>query len=486
MFLRFCQLKTLIFGALILNSCSFNKEKSPLEGVSPQARWFLINSDHALEDIKGVKRHLFFDSASRIDWRKNRVKFVALTPGNTEYSHGFDMASGQAFVKHQYCAQNDVWGQYSGTVNRPPYTQGFLPRVLDQLGEPQRIIHFSKKNQLKPFEQYEASIIAGYVESICPLLECSRDQWISRLVLVGVDPEDEEMQVFKISKIKEKLNWPKVKAHIENAEGRNYTGNDTSPKWKSSELISVSESMKFFRKRAKFFKGSELLKIQKSCHEIYDKLWTEVGESRVEDLPAMNAQEIKRKGDVINLLREAKQPIGFQARFAHFTNEHYKDVLTCSKFIYAGNVNKDAEKFWFLNHIKAFYLLYQQGYYFNCSDNSWKRNTFDEKAHPIYSVNDTLKECKLEQIDMAMNYMQNFIRSEKEKLSYFMRFIDYDNQGMGTHEKIYNWVHFPRIKLTCNEDKHRRFLQNMSIFVNDVQWKMRGGHSSAYDDKVIY
>ena len=486
MFLRLCQLKTLVLGLVILNSCTWGREKIAAEGVKPKAKWFRINQEHALEDTLGPKRHLFFDAQSRIDWGEGTVKFVALTPQDSRYSYGMDLASGQPFTQHEYCQQKDVWGQYSGNVHRPPYTQGFVPRVLDQLGTPQKIIYFSRKSVPRAFEQYEARIIGGYVESLCPVMDCQKlGEWHSRLVLIGVDPEDPDLHEYRIPQIKEKLNWPKVKGHIENIEGKNFLGNDTFPRWKASEPINLKETLSFFRKRAKFFKGKELLSVQKSCHELYDNLWTKVGEVRLEDLAAESAEAVKQKLEVISLLRANNEPVGFLARFTDFTEKYYKDVLTCSKFIYSGNINQNPEKFWFINYVKAFYLLYQQGYYYHCGGNAWRRNILKENGDYFYSVQDTLKECKIDQIDMAMNYIPNFIRAEKGKTSEFLRFIDYDNQAMGTHEKIYNWVHFPHIKLTCSNDQHDRFLQSLNVFVDDVSWEARTPKKD-YDDKVIY
>ena len=477
-------MKTLLCGLLILNSCSLPRQEASVSGVGPSAKWFKINPEHALEDTAGPKTHLFFDASSTINWPESTVKFVSLTPQDSQFSYGFDLASGQPFTQHEYCKQNDVWGQYAGSVNRPPYAQGFIPRVLDQSGGPQKIIYFSK-NKLEPFKQYEAKVIAGYIESVCPTMDCPRAQWQSRLVLIGVDTDDVSLHHLGTEGIKEKLNWPKVKAHLENAEGKNFIGSNTYPRIRVSEIITRADALNFFKKRAKFFKGSELLGIQKSCHELYDKLWRKVGEVRLEDLPAKNAEEVKQKAEVINLLKSNGEPVGFQKRFELFSTEHYRDILTCSKFVYSGSINQDHEKFWFLNFVKGFYGLYQQGYYFHCGSNGWKRNIIKENGEYLYNVSQTLKECKVNQIDMAMNYMKNFIRSEKEKTSEFLRFIDYDNQGMGTHGKIYNWVHFPHTKLSCNENKHSKFLQSLSIFVDDVSWKNRAPRKE-YDDKVIY
>ena len=485
MFMRFCQLKTLILVGLLLNSCSLRKKTEVEAGATPEAKWFSANQEHALEDKSGAKKHLFFDPASTINWSEGTIKFVALTPADSKLSYMLDLASGQPLAKHEYCEQKDIFGDYGGKVNRPPYVQGFIPKVLDQMGEPQKIIYFSQNKKLNAFEQYEAQIVAGYVESFCPVMDCPEGQWISRLVLVGVDPAESDLYDFKISKIQELLQWPKVQAHLENAEGKNFIGNNSYPRWKAGELITFNESKKYFRKRAKFFKGEELLSIRKSCHLLYDKLWKDVGEMRIEDSAAQTAAEMTRKLEVINLLKANGNPIGFNRRFEKFSQEHYKDMLTCSKFVYTGNVNYDQDKFWFLSFIKAFYLLNQQGYYYDCSHNSWRRNLLDAKGNYLYSVNDTLRECSNEQIDLAMNYMTNFIRSEKEKTSQFLRFIDYDNQGIGSHEKIYNWVMFPHTRLSCTSKKNEEFLKKVDVFVDDIKWKKRSVGKDK-DERVIY
>src|SRR5690606_8699326 len=112
-----------------------------------------VNREHALEDKDGPKKHLFFDPASTINWSDGTVKFVSLTPSDSQYSFSVDLASGQPYVKHQYCEQKDIFGDYKGKVNRPSYVQGFIPKVLDQLGEPQKIIYFSQNKKLNPYEQ---------------------------------------------------------------------------------------------------------------------------------------------------------------------------------------------------------------------------------------------------------------------------------------------------------------------------------------------
>ena len=158
MFMRLCQLKTLILVGLLLNSCSLRKKTEVEAGNIPEAKWFSANQEHALEDNSGAKKHLFFDAASTINWSEGTVKFVALTVADSKLSYMLDLASGQPLAKHEYCEQKDIFGDYRGKVNRPSYVQGFIPKVLDQMGEPQKIIYFSQKKKLNAFEQYEAQI----------------------------------------------------------------------------------------------------------------------------------------------------------------------------------------------------------------------------------------------------------------------------------------------------------------------------------------
>ena len=110
-------------------------------------------------------------------------------------------------------------------------------------------------------------------------------------------------------------SWEKLQTTIQNMDGRNFSVDRTYPYIRARKLIPFRESIQLFRKRSAFMSDTEIKKIQKGCHSLYDKLWDEVGKDRVEDMPANNQDELKKKVQARESLREKKQPVGKLARF---------------------------------------------------------------------------------------------------------------------------------------------------------------------------
>ena len=497
MLLRLCQLKSqLQIGIMLvlMAGCSFHSNRGPTPdefvSVFPN-KWFGTNPEHALVDSNGAAiSHMLFDTTPEFNEKARTVNVVIATPKNSEHAYKVDVPSGQLYYSHSFCKQKDVWSQYTGTISKPSFSTAYIPRVLDQLGEPQKIIVFSnRKNygETHATNYYKVKIMGAYVEQVCPEGNClGKNNWSSRLVFVGVDNEDASLTNFKYAEdFKKVINWEETKAQVENLEGRNFIGDNTYPYIRAGQLIDFMDAFDYFKKRSIFLTDKELHKIQKGCQVLYDGLWNEVGVMQPEDKPAKTKEELNAKIKLIEGLKKKKQPVGFSGRLAAFTLRYYNEITTCEKFVYHGNLNKDREKFWFLSYMGLFYRLHREGYYFGCEQKTWLRNVADRDGKPVYNIKRDISKCTNRDIDMAMEYLPNFMNGLKGEKDYY-KFIDYDNHTFGTHNKLYTWVKMRSRKLDCSNDPNEKIKKESKIFPEDTAWKTRDIKDLADELKIIY
>lgn len=496
MLLRLCQLKSLILIAFLLitvSACSWRKDPKPssTELVSFFSNnWFSVNPNHSLVGQNGEPMsHMMFDTTPEFNQAERTVNVLIATPQRSQHAYQYDLNSGQRFYSHTYCKQKDIWHQYDGSLNRPPFAIGYIPRVLDQLGEPQKIIVFSNRSNYASavaYNYFKTRIVGAYVEQICPEGNCiGKSNWLSRMVFIGVDEEDTSIApINTIADFKQVFKWESAKAHLENLDGLNSIGDELYPSIRIGALIEYQEAFDYFKKRSIFLADAELKKIQKGCYALYDALWDEVGKERPEDKGAATKEELKTKIKLIEEMKKKKLPIGFTARLGAFTKKYYNEVSTCEKFVYHGNINRDREKFWFLSYMGIYFRLHREGYFYDCRSKTWKRNTLDAKGELVYDLKSEIGECKDADIDRAMEYLPNFLsglRGEKE----FYKFLEYDNYTFGTHQKLYSWVRVKARRFDCSKDPNIEVRKETRVFPEEVSWKVRY-NKDIYDDKIIY
>jgi hypothetical protein len=452
--------------------------------------WFSTNPKHSLinSESKPVP-HLLFDTTPEFAPTNGAVNIIIATPKGSPHAYAIDLYSGQRHYAHSYCKQKDIWNKYTGTVDRPNFSIGHIPRVLDQLGEPQKVIVWSKRKSFVDIidtNYHKVRLIGAYVEQICPEGNClGRNNWLSRLVFIGLDDEDQSLAgINKISDFQQHFNWESEKAHLENIDGRNFIGDLTYAVIKVGQLIEYEEAFNYFKKSSIFLTDVELKKIRKGCHALYDGLWEEVGKKRPEDMPAKTIQELNAKIKLQNELKSKKLPVGFAARFKVFTKKYYNEISTCEKFVYHGNINGDREEFWFLSYMGLFYRLHRDGYYYDCNSRSWQKNILDIQGSLVYDIKKGIDACNEFQIDHAMGYLPNFLTSLKGEKDYY-RFVDYDNNNFGTHHKLYSWVKVKNRKFDCSNDPNIRIRHELRVFPEDVEWKPQHVKDIADEMKII-
>jgi hypothetical protein len=496
MLLRLCQLKSLpLLTLLALSSCSyFRSDKFKAnELLSPMKNdWFASNPEHALHDQQGKPQpHHFFDVNPELSKNDIYVNAVVVTPEGSDHSYQLDIPSGQRYYSHSYCPQSDIWGQYSGSISKPTFSIGVIPRLLDQLGEPQKVIIFGGEKvyaKLADFHEHRIKLVGAVIEQACPEGNClGKDNWISRMVFVAVAVENKKFENVKdIADLQKKIDWAQTKAVLENIDGRNGGGANSYPAIRMGNFIKLSEAMDYYKKRSIYLSEKESEKIRSGCQALYDKLWNDVGVEQAEDKPAKTIEELNAKVKLITELKKKRKPVGFSARLRAFTEKYYFEYTTCQKFVYAGNVNQNRDEFWFLSYMGMFYRLHKDGYYFKCSIQSWSKNNLNNVGKPTYDIKTGLHDCKDKDFDRAMDYLPNFLTGLKTNEPTFYKFVDYDTHTFGTHQKLYSWVKVKSKKYDCNGDPNPGIKKELKVFPDEVSWKTRYIKDIADELKIIY
>ena len=496
MVLSLCQLKSLsLFTLLALSACSFFRPEKNLatELLAPMKNeWFSHNPEHALYDQQGkAQPHHFFDVNPELRKNEVNVNAIIITPENSEHGYQLDLVSGQRFYSHSYCAQSDIWGQYSGTIKKPTFSIGVIPRLLDQMGEPQKVIIFGgakKYAKLANLHEFRIRLVGAVIEQSCLEGNClGKNNWISRMVFVAVDAEDKKFEKITDDVIlQEQVDWPQTKAVLENLDGRNGTGGSSFPSIRIGKLIKFSEAMDYYKKRSIYLSNNESQNIRRGCQALYEKLWHDVGVEKIEDKPAKTVKDLNAKLILMEALKKSRKPVGFTARLKSFTSKYYPEIATCEKFIYAGNINVNPEKFWFLSYLGLFFRLHKDGYFYDCTTRSWQKNTLTNQGKPIYDIKTGMAACTDSQIDKAMDYLPNFLSGLKNTESTFYKFLDYDNHIFGTHQKIYSWVKVKSKYYDCHHDPNSEIKKEIKVFPDDVTWKARYIKDVADELKIIY
>jgi hypothetical protein len=448
-----------------------------------QPKWFSSNDEHYFSETNGLRApHLFFDIAPEFSMNSRLVNAVIVTPEKSSHEYQVDLVSGQRYFYQNYCKDDSL-----------SFSIGYIPRILDQLGGPQKVIVFGNPQKIlrtMDYSYFRVRLIGAYIESFCPEGYCEdKSSWLSRLVFIAVDSADDSYdKINSIERLAYEMEWKKVKNELLRIQGANKGQLSKNEFFRIGELLNFNDSFEFFKKHSIVMTKNELEKIQTSCTALYEKLWKEVGVDRAEDRPVKTISKLNEKIKLIQELKSKGLPVGFAQRFQRFTKKYFNEMTTCNRFVYAGNLQKNPEKFWFLNFIGFFYKLHREGYYFDCVHNSWQRNVFNNRGALVYDFREDIDKCDEGDIDSAMSLFPTFLRSLRENNKDFYRFIDYDNHTYGTHKKLYSWVKMSSRQVQCGEDEvfTSETLSGVDMFPDDVKWIPRKTNDIQSDMKIIY
>ena len=493
MIARLCQLKTLGICTLIfMSGCSLFKPKE--EKVHRPERnfkisWFKENPRHSLLDQqREAKPHLFLDLVTLVDPEKRTVDVFIETPAHSEHIYQIDAVSGQRHYLQSMCPQKDVWGTYKKSIEKNHFSVGIIPRHYDQLGAPQKVVIFGDSSESNiNFNSKKIRLVSAFVEQTCRDNLCAGDEsWLSKLIFVGVDTTDSKFaNITNPTELQTKIDWPYTKATLENMYGVN--GSSTNPigKIKVGQLLIIGEALDYTSKRSIKLEEASLKKVQKGCHNLYEKFWKDVGEARLEDKATKDSKELNEKLKHIEKLKTQGKHVGFNHRLRKFVEIYHDQFSTCQKLVYSGNINENPEKFWFLSFMDIFIKMHTDGHHFDCRTNSWRENALNKFGEPMFSLKRDISDCSNANIDAAFKFLPNYLSTLRRNQKTHYRFVDYDYGAAGTHEKIYRWIKFNPTVYTCKNDPNQMILKKIKDFPEDASWIQRDAYDSSDSLKLI-
>ncbi len=455
--------------------------------------------------------HPFFDLVPFASETDNSINFIRTTPIGSLSKYEIDLRSGKLYRSHNFCDQEDVWKKYSGTIYRPPYSEGFVPRLLDQLGTPQRIVVFGKeryfqKYEVTPTRSQRVRVIGGVLLQYCTTYPCrGYNKWQSRLLLIGVNPLDPEFKEVKnLNQLKKIVNWDEAVAFIQNSNGRKLSGSVPRPSYRIVGNIGPREAFKIALDKGHLFKFDEMKTIRNSCHALYDHIWNNIrairknGEAKMtgKELTPVNRKKVVAKldtfsGNVLSAevteaprseVRQKELEISdFSVFFKNFYTKYKDRYKTCQQFVRDTSINADKERMWFFAYLTSFFNTEDSGYIYSCSGRAWIKNPITTSGKRLYSFEKRMRSCTSSELDSAFDTSINIQAGLSSSFQEHFRFIQYDHGGGASHQKMYTWIHDLGDGYIC--DQKRR--SALPVFPQDVNWKNFKNYTKGSRDIIV-
>ena len=107
------------------------------------------------------------------------IRYIVTTPEGSQSQYGMDLYSGKLYRQRLFCSQDDIWDNYRADLMTPNFTQGIVPRVLDENGKPMQIIIIGDKNTIEPFKHEskyfdEVKVIGSVILENCESYPCDQ------------------------------------------------------------------------------------------------------------------------------------------------------------------------------------------------------------------------------------------------------------------------------------------------------------------------
>lgn len=451
--------------------------------------WYNMSPQVRLANWQGeVQPHLFFDGRAEFNPALSHVNFIPLALAGDDRALELDVVSGQRFFHYFQCEQSDVWKENRSFDGKPLFTTGVIPRHFDQLNQPQKIIVFGGADRFSLTEpmSYRARIIGAMVEQVCPIGKCAGPKdWFLRMVLVGIDERDRKFgSVRTIQELQKKVDWQEVKAQMENLPGRNVFAEKDYPAIRVGTLLTNKEATDFMVRRSVQLKTKELVKVQRSCGKLYEKLWTDVGAETILDKSATTKAEIKAHADLVKKLKAQGKPTYFPQRLGHFIEKFGDELATCGRLVYPGNPALSAERFKFVSYVLMFVRLHKEGWEFSCRNKAWSLSNYGAEA--MQTMKKYTITCNAREIDMAMKSIPPFLKTLRSGNGDRWRFIGWDEHAHGTHAKIEGWVKVPDRKFACDADLNAKVREKWRELPEGMEWTKRHVEKTFKDADYIY
>ena len=476
--MRICQLqnmtKTLLLAifCISITGCSNNAvEKKHENIILPQ--WEKLPLRFAHRDANdGYITHPFFDIDPQISFANNvfTTRYFVVTPMSSQFQYDLDLYSGQLVRTREFCPQKDVWDSYSGSVNKPNFTQGFAPRVFDKDKRPMRVMILSPQEyvpafKLQPMLFDEARIFGSVIVEQCETYPCNmRSKWKESQVLVGVSLKDPKVYSYEnFSELKNSVDWDYVRAMLVNMNGSHKIGEKTYPSYRISKELNISDTKAYFEKTTKVYQGekvTELVKWRDECLNLYDSLWDE--SEKIRAMPRGQADE-------------------FLKLFKEFYAKNSDKFYSCQQIVRPANIVENYRRLWFFAYVQAFTLLEKNGFYFSCQEKAWAYNPKVDDTHYFNNQNIELTRCRSRDFEKAFDQAINGLSLMKNQSSLQFRFVEYDNMRGGSHQRIYGWIKNQAQNYSCKDSSLAQTQPVFDIFPQDVVWE----NFKQDDDRIV-
>lgn len=443
--------------------------------IVPQ--WYNVDDRFQLVGANGnISAHMFYDVLPDINSESYKVNFVVSTAQGSQRIINIDPLSGQHYTEKLLCEQNDIVGKYNEPVFEPPFTIGIIPRLLDQLGRPQKILVFGDKEYYRTNYRnnfFDVRIIGGYIEKVCQIGACPKlTDYSSRVVVLAVQAGNERYEkVRSIEDLRLVENWNEIRAFVENGFGKNNVAGTFYPAYRVGPELSALQTLTSIKQNSIYLTNKKLNQMRNSCYKLYDYVWQVVARpSKIEKQLAAQKDPQERT----KLYRATKKLSNrfFHERFISAFRKFGDEYNTCAKFIYPSNILDNPRRHWFLAYYSAVHLLNDLGYTFDCRRSLWVKNPIMTDGKKSTKRNQEFQGCNARQIDMAFEFAVNYLDNLRIKNYPTYRYIDYDRHSFGTHEKLYSWVFQENKKLKCY-GKNEDLVEKISTFPSDVKWVRR-------------
>ncbi|MCR9202960.1 MAG: hypothetical protein NXH75_00145 [Halobacteriovoraceae bacterium] len=447
--------------------------------------------------------HPFFDLTSFRTKENLNISYYLTTKPDSAHEYDLDLVSGELYRKRTYCEQKDIWESYSGEINRPTFAMGIVPRLLDQTNEPQSIWVFGKKELFFDSEvngraqSQRARIVGGFILQFCENYPCRTYQdWLSRLILVGVNPYDSRFEDVKtMEELKGKVDWSYIKAFAQNGFGRTIKGTLPEPAYRMVGEVEAEKALNFAFKSGHNFSFNEINSLRKNCFYLYDYIWRSQEKVRENMKSKALAQdklaiEMRRKAKEIRAQKTmasqtvfsvevkdiAKSEasvegqnalIDFRRFFLYFYKNYGERYRTCSRFVRPANHKENPDRAWFFAFLTNFLNVEELDYYYLCVRRSWLTNPRLTNGKRRFDPNQE-RRCSTQDIDEAFEQSVTVMASLRGANAAHHRFIEFDTGIGGSHRQIYSWVPETGKKFSCDA---RKLEETLPIFPIDVSWK---------------
>ncbi len=468
-----------LLGYLSCSSSDIDETKGFFHPQETSGDWFNVDRRFKLEKRDGVPLiHAFFDFMPKVDLNDNSLNVVMITPPDSPFEYLFDLPSGSVYRGNRYCKQSDAWKKYSGNISRPNFGIGVVPRLLDQLGLPQKILVFGNPHEFPKLTGHPQSfkrvrVVGGFVEQFCDKFPCQGpERWLSRFVLLGLFLDDKEYQHIKdLSSLKKEFDWEYVKAFIENSQGRIIVKEeDIIPAFRAVGGHDAEKSLRLAFKSGRVFLTKELNVLRKSCHKLYDYL----AQNMKKYLKRIHEKQVfiaKGKEDYLfaDMKSEEKNPLfvdDLQGFIRHFYQKFKNEYQSCQKFVYSSNIMVDYERHWPMIFMDGLFKLDNLGKIYSCNDSTWIDNFIKEDGKREYEYVQFNSFCSEDEQIRGFNYIPKAFSSLRKSYLEHYRYIEYDDREGGTHEFIHNWVYDSGKRNQCTDLEKEL---DMDLFPEDVR-----------------